>query len=35
LGKPIIPFSCKKRSKGSSTPNDNGEFCIVSPIELY
>lgn len=35
LGKPIIPFSCKKFSKGSSTPNDKGEFCIVSPIELY
>ncbi|MGA9111574.1 MAG: hypothetical protein ACLPSL_08290 [Smithella sp.] len=35
LGKPIIPFSCKIFSKGSSTPNDKGEYCIVSPIELY
>jgi len=34
LGKTISPFSCKKRSKGSSTPNDKGEFCIVSPIVL-
>jgi hypothetical protein len=35
LGKPIIPFSCKIFLKGSSTPNDKGEYCIVSPIELY
>ncbi len=32
LGKTVTPFSCEKRAKGSSTPNDNGEFCIVSPI---
>jgi hypothetical protein len=35
LGKPLIPFSCKERSKSSSKSNDRGEFCLVSPIELY
>ena len=35
LGKPITPFSCKEHSKGASTLNDNGEVCLVSPIELY
>jgi hypothetical protein len=35
LGKPLIPFSCKEWSKSSSKPNDRGEFCLVSPIELY
>jgi len=34
LGKTIAPFSCKKHSKGSSMPNDKGEFCIVSPLVL-
>lgn len=35
LGKPLTPFSCKKWSKDSTTPNDNGEFCLISPLELY
>ena len=35
LGKPLIPFSCKEWSKSSSKPNERGEFCLVSPIELY
>lgn len=30
LGKTIKPFSCKMHSKGSSKPNDKGEFCLVS-----
>ena len=34
LGKKIKPFSCSKYSEGSSTPNDKGEYCFVSPLEL-
>ena len=36
LGKQIKPFSCAgKRLQGSSPPNEKGEYCFISPIELY
>ena len=34
LGKKIKQFSCSKYSKGSSSSNDKGEYCFVSPLEL-
>jgi hypothetical protein len=34
LGKKIEPFSCSKHHKGTCTPNEKGEYCFISPLEL-
>jgi hypothetical protein len=34
LGKKIEPFSCSKYCKGTCTPNEKGEYCFISPLEL-
>ncbi|MBF0558563.1 MAG: hypothetical protein HQL08_07255 [Nitrospirae bacterium] len=34
LGKAVKPFSCLKHSRSNVKQNANGEYCLMSPLEL-
>ena len=34
LKKHLVPFSCSRYTKTQTVPNDKGEFCFISALEL-